>query len=65
MATALEVAAVASDMLMWAFSVVAIAFLVLVVWGKLKVPTRPLRRRWQVVACSILAMLLLAGSMLP
>ena len=64
MATVLEVAGVASDMLMWAFSVVAIAFVVLVACGKLKVPTGRPRRRWQ-VAVGILATLLLAGAFLP
>lgn len=64
MATALEAAGVASDMLMWAFSIAAIALVVLVAFGKLKVPTERPPRRWQ-VAIGILATLLLASAILP
>ena len=59
-ATALEVARFASDLLMWVFSVAAITVFVLVVKGKLTLPEGPPPRRWR-VAFVILALLLLAG----
>ena len=64
MATALEVADVVLDTLMWAFSVLAITVFVLVAKGKIKLPKDPPPRRWK-IALGVLAAVLLAGVLLP